>query len=235
MNLEVVSREGELLARTTTQVAAPLTGQRRLSARARIAILANLAPLSEQPVLADLAPFTAGSVEANLELVDDGDTTLMARGGLRGAVTAELGRLPDVDLRIDAEGRPGERIALALPVAIESAEFGRSNLELNGAATKDADGAYDFDASLTGRQIVVADIDRLVQMLSPRQVAPAAPQPPRSELSIGGAALGDREAADAAAQRSDLERLRARNGARRHRACCCSARSQSTTCAAGST
>ena len=234
MNLEVVSREGELLARTTTQVAAPLTGQRRLS-RARIAMLANLAPLSEQPVLADLAPFTAGTVEVNLELVEDGDATLMARGGLRGAVTAELGRLPDVELRVDAEGRPGERIALALPVAIESAEFGRSNLELNGVATKDADGAYDFDASLTGTQIVVADIDRLVQMLSPRQVAPAAPQPARGELVSGEPALGDREAADAAAQRSDLERLRARNGARRHRACCCSARSQSTTCAVGST
>ena len=181
MNLEVVSREGELLARTTTQVAAPLTGQRRLS-RARIAMLANLAPLSGQPVLADLAPFTAGTVEVNLELVDDGDATLMARGGLRGAITAELGRLPDVELRVDAEGRPGERIALALPVVIESAEFGRSNLELNGAGTKDARGAYDFDASLTGTQIVVADIERLVQMLSPRQVAPAAPQPARGEL-----------------------------------------------------
>ena len=59
--------------------------------------------------------------------------TLALGTKLRDAVAEGIGRLPDFDLDLDADGVLGERLNVALPVHLSSPDYGSSDLRFDGA------------------------------------------------------------------------------------------------------
>ncbi len=166
VELSAVGPDGRELLRTQSRVSAPLRGNRVLDS-AQIEVHANLAPLADQPVLADLPPFTAGTLEATFDLERAAESTLSFGAQIHSAATEALGALPDLDLRLDASGVQGQHVAVTLPVRLES-PAGVSDLALEGNWSRGENGSFDFAAALQGSRIVAEDVEQLLRLLEPR-------------------------------------------------------------------
>ena len=186
VDLQAMTRDGRMLLHSTTEAIAPLAVDRLVN-EAQIHLEGNLAPLAEQPILASLPKFTTGTLEASLAYNRVGaDATLAMSTKLRDAVAEGPGRLPDLDLQLDADGVLGDRLKVALPVHLSSTDFGESDLRFDGALQRKTGGQLAFDASLNGGRIAMSDIERLIDFVSTmrdtteRAPAPApAPSAPR--------------------------------------------------------
>jgi hypothetical protein len=94
--------------------------------------------------------------------------TLALGTKLRDAVAEGIGRLPDFDLDLNADGVLGERLNVALPVRLSSPDFGSSDLRFDGSLVRKAEGQLSFDASLKGERVAMSDIERLLGFVAPR-------------------------------------------------------------------
>jgi hypothetical protein len=166
VDLKASAPDGRELLHTRSQMVAPLRNDRLLDS-AQISVQGYLAPLSDQPVLASMPRFTAGTVEGTFDFVNDGESKLKFGAQLRSAATSRDGPLPDVDVRLDAQGVRGERVLVALPLRLESAS-GQSDLKLDGKMTRKKDGSRDFTAALSGSRVIVADVERVLDLLAPQ-------------------------------------------------------------------
>jgi hypothetical protein len=166
VDLTAMAPDGRELLHTRSQLVAPLRNERLLDS-AQISVQGNLAPLSEQPVLASMPRFTAGTFDASLDFVNAGESDLKLGAQLRSAATSRDGPLPDVELRLDAQGVRGQRALVTLPLRLESAA-GQSDLRFDGKMTRKKDGSRDFTATLSGSRVIVADVERVLDLLAPR-------------------------------------------------------------------
>jgi hypothetical protein len=182
VDLRATARDGRMLLHSTTEAVAPLAVGRLVN-DAQIRVEANLAPLAEQPILANLPPLRAGTLEASLSFKNavtasaagpkaSGIATLVLGTKLRDAVAEGIGRLPDFDLSLDAEGVFGDRLRVALPVRLSSPDYGSSDLRFDGAVQRKAGGQLSFDAALNGERVAMGDVERLLGFLAPKR-APA--------------------------------------------------------------
>jgi hypothetical protein len=182
VDLTATAPDGRMLMHVASKAVAPLTTTRLLDS-ARMSIEANLAPLSDQPVFAELPPFTAGTLATSLDFVNGEEATLALSVGLAGAVAEGSGALPDLDVSFDASGVLGDHVRFTLPVHLESAELGPSDLRLEGTSMFDANGVRNFAATLVGEQIVMSDVDRLSAIFAPTEEESAVAQPPPGEAA----------------------------------------------------
>lgn len=164
VDLTATDGNGDTLVHTTTEAVAPLTVERLLT-RASVTVEAHLGPLAHQPVLADLPRFDSGLLDASLTVTDaDAESTLAVTASLRDAATEAAGALPDVTLALDAAGVRGDHVTVSMPITLQSAQFGASDLRLDGTAAVDDAGRYALDANVTGQRLVAADLDRLAAL-----------------------------------------------------------------------
>ena len=194
---------GNALVHATSEAVVPFTGARLLDS-AHATIEANLAPLSSQPVFADVPPFTAGTLAAAVEFVNGSNATLGFDLALADAVAQDRGALPNLDFSFDASGVQGELVEFALPVHFESEEQGASDLLLAGTVDTDASGVRNFVAALTGERIAMSDLDRLGGVFAPRETPAEA-----AEAGPAAAAAADEPGLVSAETRSAIQRLRA--------------------------
>jgi hypothetical protein len=212
VDLTATTRDGRMLLHSTTKAIAPLASDRLLN-EAQIQVEANLAPLAEQPILANLPPLRSGTLEASLSFKNTVTTspsapakpaaakgkgssaakpvaaqqpsvaaTLVLGTKLRDAEAEGIGRLPDVDLDLDADGVLGERLKVALPVHLSSPDYGASDLRFDGALVRKGEGQLSFEASLNGERVAMSDVDRLLGFVAPKRApadAAATPSSPK--------------------------------------------------------
>jgi hypothetical protein len=174
VDLTAMTRDGRMLLHSTTEAIAPLAVDQLVN-EAQIHVEGNLAPLAEQPILASLPKFSAGTLETSLAYKRVGaDATFAMSTKLRDAVAEGPGRLPDLDLQLDADGVLGDHVKVALPVHLASPDFGMSDLRFEGALQRKAGGNVAFDAALTGERVAMNDVERLIDFMGSMRGAPAA-------------------------------------------------------------
>ena len=198
IDLTAIDANGARLVHSASEVVAPLRNGRLID-RARFLTEADLAPLTGQPVLADLPPFTSGVLRSTIEIENTGETTFALAAELRDAATS-VGPLPDVELRLEAESVRGERVRLELPVTIASEEYGRSDVKLEGSSSQTRDGTRTIDARLSGTRLALPDVERLLDLLASQSADPTAEQDEAARGEAGGRAE----------RRSALAKLRAK-------------------------
>jgi hypothetical protein len=178
VDITAAARDGRMLLHSTTEAVAPLAVGRLVN-DANIHVEANLAPMADQPILANLPVFQAGTLEASLSYKNTNDVaaTLALTTKLRAAAAEGIGRLPDFDLALDADGVFGEHVKIALPVHLSSPEFGESDLRFDGALRRKAGGQLAFDAALKGGQVAMSDVERLIAFVTPKRARPDAATP----------------------------------------------------------
>ena len=173
VDLTAMTRDGRMLLHSTTKAVAPLAVDRLVS-EAQIHVDGNLAPLAEQPILASLPKFSAGTLEASLAYTRVGaDATFAMSTKLRDAVAEGPGRLPDLDLQLDADGVLGDHVKVALPLHLASPDFGMSDLRFDGALQRKAGGNVAFEAALSGERVAMNDVERLIDFVGPQPAASA--------------------------------------------------------------
>lgn len=173
-SLSALNPAGETMLDLATEIVAPLMPDAAWS-QASIALTTDLAALGGQPVLADLPAFTSGRFSASLMASNTGETSIHLDSSLRDAATTELGALPDAEIGVDATVTDASRIELSIPLALDSAAFGRSDLRLDGSLERTAQGPDRFRAAISGSHFAVADWLRLTQLLGFRDDTVAAP------------------------------------------------------------
>jgi len=94
--------------------------------------------------------------------------TLVLSTKLRDAVAEGIGRLPDFDLDLNADGVFGERLNVALPVHLSSPDYGDSDLRFDGALQRKAADLLSFEASLKGERVAMSDVERLLGFVAPK-------------------------------------------------------------------
>ncbi len=199
VELTATSRDGRMLLHSTTEAIAPLASDRLLSeaqikVEANLAplaeqpILANLPPLKSGTLEATLSFKNAAAKNAAASTKTapakgkafkaaksvparqpSGTATLALGTKLRDAVAEGIGRLPDFDLALDADGVLGEHLRVALPMRLSSPDYGSSDLRFDGALLRKPDGQLSFEASLKGERIAMSDVDRLLGFVAPKR------------------------------------------------------------------
>jgi len=211
VDLKAMTRDGRMLLHSTTEAVAPLAVDRLVN-EAQIHVEGNLAPLAEQPILASLPKLTAGTLEASLAYNRVGaDATLAVSTKLRDAVAVGPGRLPDLDLQLDADGVLGDHLKVALPVHLSSTDFGESDLRFDGALQRKPKGQLAFDAALNGGRIAMSDVERLIDFVSTMRDR-SAPAPAPAPSSPGLAPLSEEKIAAIAKLRAVRDSVPAWSG-----------------------
>jgi hypothetical protein len=127
--------------------------------------VANLEPLTRQPIFDGLPEFLEGTIGGSLDLVYGEDSSVRGDLELRGARAEDLGALPDLDGALDLEAIGDDRLELQSSIGLRSGS-GSSDLDFAGIVER-MGGRYRFDAELTGDRIVVDDVVRLIHVVSP--------------------------------------------------------------------
>lgn len=109
--------------------------------------------------------------------------TLALGTKLRDAAAEGVGRLPDFDLDLAADGVFGERLKVALPVRLSSPDYGASDLRFDGVLLRKGEGQLSFEASLKGDRVAMSDVDRLLGFVAPKRPPDAAGSPKLAPLS----------------------------------------------------
>ncbi|MEE4273667.1 MAG: hypothetical protein V2I67_18475 [Thermoanaerobaculales bacterium] len=173
---------GTRIGDATLRAVMPLTDRQTISSL-HFEALANLEPLTRQPIFNGLPVFLEGTVGGAIDLDDGESTTFSGSFELRGARVGDGGVLPDLDAGIELLSTAGERLEAAAPIRISSAANGVSDLRFDGEIEKTETGAR-FDAALGGERIAVADVMAFVNLVVPEyEEAPSAdpPELPRAE------------------------------------------------------
>jgi hypothetical protein len=126
--------------------------------------LAQLEPLTRQPIFRGLPPVLGGTVGGSIEVSFGDRSTLTADLDLRGAQIEHLGEIPDLDAGLDAVSVAGEGLRIAAPVRMSS-DNGISDLGFEGEVRRREDGVV-FAASLTGERLVLADVMSFFDLVS---------------------------------------------------------------------
>ena len=127
--------------------------------------VANLEPLTRQPIFTGLPAFLDGTIGGSVDLRNGDPSTIQGTVQLRGARVESYGTLPDLDAGLDATLLHANALRVTAPLTMSS-DNGPSDLKFEGDARREGDG-YSFHASLTSDRLVAADVTRLVYLVSP--------------------------------------------------------------------
>lgn len=164
IELEASDSGGSTIMRVVSRVSAPLNDT-RLVRDMRLSFDGSLEQLARQPVLAGLPPFTSGRLSASLDRVVAPRSAMAFELMLTDAATDEVGRLPNVDLRLDARADGDERMSFVLPVQMESMEAGTSDLLLEGNWSAGDGRIVEADAVLKGQRIAASHLQPLMALV----------------------------------------------------------------------
>jgi len=172
---------GTRIADASLRAVMPLTGLETISSF-HFDTVANLEPLTRQPIFNGLPAFLEGTVGGAIDLVNGETSTFSGSFALRDARAEGGGDLPDLDAGIEFLTTAGERLEVAAPIRLSSAANGTSDLRFGGEIEKTASGAR-FDAALEGERIAVADVMTFVRLVAPEggEQSTADPEPARTE------------------------------------------------------
>jgi hypothetical protein len=184
---------GTPIAEASMRAVMPLTDRQTISSL-HFETLANLEPLTRQPIFNGLPAFLEGTVGGAIDLDAGESSTLSGSLALRGARVEDGSELPDLDAGFEMLTTAGERLEVAAPIRLSSAANGTSDLRFDGEIEKAETGAR-FDAVLAGESIAVADVMTFVRLL-----APQGSEQPSAELEATRADIGDRWSTTAIAQ-----------------------------------
>jgi len=155
---------GSPIADATLRAVMPLTDRTTIESLS-FETVANLEPLTRQPIFTGLPGFLEGTIGGSLELTYGEDSSVRADVHLRGARAEGAGTLPDADGELVLEAIGEERLTVWAPLTLRS-ENGASDLSFRGGVER-VEEAYRFDASLTGDRVVAADVARMMHVISP--------------------------------------------------------------------
>ena len=172
---------GTPIGDATLRAIMPLTDRQTISSL-HFETLANLEPLTRQPIFTGLPAFLEGTVGGAIDLDVGESSTFRGSLALRGARVEDGGDLPDLEAAIEMLTTAGERLEVVAPIRINSAENGVSDLRFDGEIEKTENGAR-FDAELVGERIAVADVKALLHLiaLEAEEQPTADPEAPRAD------------------------------------------------------
>jgi hypothetical protein len=150
----------------------------------RFETLANLEPLTRQPIFSGLPAFLEGTIGGAIDLDIGDSSTFSGSLALRGALVEDGSEMPDLDAGIEVLTTGGERLEVGAPIHISSGENGISDLRFEGEIEKTRNGAW-FDAKLEGERIVVADVMALVSLVVPDHEEQPTVEPETSRAEAG--------------------------------------------------
>jgi hypothetical protein len=171
----VLGPRGTPIADATLKAVMPLTDRSALD-RVDFEVLANLEPLTRQPILNGLPDFTDGTIGGALSFVHGEPTTIAVDLALHAPRMQGGATLPDLTAGFKLESLAGERLELTAPIRMESAENGRSDLRFASQVVR-SNGHTTIDASLAGGRLAVPDVLRFVELVTPAADDAAAPEP----------------------------------------------------------
>ena len=206
VELAASGADGRTLFTSSSRVTAPMSAA-RLFDRGAFEFEAYLEPLAQQPVLDDLPPLSAGTLSGSFGFVDADELSVDLSLRLRNAEAVEIGRLADVDLELEAVGVRGERMNLTLPLHLESPEFGVSDLRLEGAVVRSADGILDLEAALEGQRLSADDLRRFAAYALAIGDSDEPEEPDAPDVSDGFAPLSEETLSAIARLRTERDRV----------------------------
>ncbi|HSN57203.1 MAG TPA: hypothetical protein VLT32_21220, partial [Candidatus Sulfomarinibacteraceae bacterium] len=165
IDFETLGPRGVPIADGSLRAVMPLTDRATLESL-HFEIVANLQPLTRQPVFRGLPAFVGGTLGGSLDVQRGERSTLRGSVALRGATIDGRGALPDLDASVDVVAVAGERFEIAAPVRLASAANGSSDLRFEGEAVRNGDAVL-VESSITGERIAVADLVGLLGLASP--------------------------------------------------------------------
>ena len=168
IDFTTVGPRGTPIADTSLRAVMPLTDRTTVESF-HFETLANLEPLTRQPIFAGLPAFLEGTIGGSVDLAYGETSTLHGSLELRGARLEKLGTLPDLDAGLDVTRIEGQGLQVGAPLRMSS-ENGPSDLTFEGNVRRHAEGRR-FDASLRGDRLVVPDVMKLVHLVSPPEPA----------------------------------------------------------------
>ncbi len=154
---------GAPIAEATLRAVMPLSERSTLESL-HFEALANLEPLTRQPIFRGLPAFLEGTIGGSIEMSFGERSSLSGSLALRDARIEDNGVLPDVDASLDVVPVTGERLEVTAPLSLSS-DNGISDLRFAGGVVKNGE-AVEFEAALTGDRLVVPDVMRFVNLLS---------------------------------------------------------------------
>ncbi len=155
---------GSSIADATLRAVMPLTDRTTIESLT-FETVANLEPLTRQPIFTGLPAFLEGTVAGSVDITYGDRATLRGTARLHGARVENEGTLPDVDAGLDVVAFAEQSLEVTAPFSMSSAN-GSSDLSFQGRARREGDG-YRFDASLDGDRLIAADVMRFVHLVSP--------------------------------------------------------------------
>jgi len=164
IDFSTLGPRGTPIADATLRAVMPLTDRTTIESL-HFETIANLEPLTRQPIFTGLPAFLEGTVGGSVDLRNGDPSTLKGTVQLRGARVEDYGSLPDLDAGLDVLSIDGESLEVRAPLSMSS-DNGRSDFTFEGDVRTDGDG-YRFHASVTGDRLVAADVTRLVYLVSP--------------------------------------------------------------------
>jgi hypothetical protein len=164
IDFSTLGPRGTPIADATLRAVMPLTDRTTIESL-HFETIANLEPLTRQPIFTGLPAFLEGTVGGSVDLRNGDPSTLKGTVQLRGARVENTGTLPDLDAGLDVLSIDGESLEVRAPLSMSS-DNGRSDFTFEGDVRTDGDG-YRFHASVTGDRLVAADVTRLVYLVSP--------------------------------------------------------------------
>ncbi len=164
IDFSTLGLRGTPIADATLRAVMPLTDRTTIESL-HFETVANLEPLTRQPIFTGLPAFLGGTVGGSVDLSYGDVSTIQGSAALRDARVENYGTLPDLDGSLDVVSREGQNLEVRAPFRMSS-ENGSSDLRFEGAIQRDGEG-YRFRSSLTGDSVVAADVTRLIHLVAP--------------------------------------------------------------------
>lgn len=155
---------GTLIAEATLRAVMPLTDRTTIE-DLHFETVANLEPLTRQPIFDGLPAFLEGTIGGAMDLTYGEDSSIRGDLHLRGAQVENQGALPDADAGLDLRAMGDHSLTVRAPLRLSS-ENGVSDLSFEGGVERVGE-SFVFDAALTGDRIVAEDVTQLVHLVSP--------------------------------------------------------------------
>lgn len=163
IDFTTVGPRGTPIADASLRAVMPLSERSTLESL-HFEVLANLEPLTRQPIFRGLPGFLDGTIGGSVEVSLGERSSLAGSLALRGARIEDAGVLPDVDASLGVVRVTGERLEVTAPLRLSS-DNGISDLRFAGDVVRSGE-AVEFEAALTGDRLVVPDVMRFVNLMS---------------------------------------------------------------------
>ncbi len=164
IDFSTLGPRGSPIADATLRAEMPLTDRTTVESL-HFETVANLEPLTRQPIFTGLPAFLEGTIGGSVDLNSGDRATLRGKFALRGARVENYGTLPDLDAGLDVVSIEGESLEVRAPFEMSS-DNGPSDLSFSGDVRREGEG-YRFHAALTGDRMVASDLTRLVYLVAP--------------------------------------------------------------------